>query len=458
MAKEDECTTSDDVTKTVRSGLMMGEMPSLGDVLDHFVTQLDSLADTLPITLGTIGLVKGLSSAHLGKLQKAHAVSRDNMHTMKLLLRQYQKIANADKVISASYFVSLVSLYDAFLGRMIRALFLLKPQSLNISEKQVSFSELLEFGSIEAAREHIIEKEVEAVLRKSHSEQFEWLENHFGLTLRKGLHIWPQFIELTERRNLFVHTGGVVSAQYIDVCEKHGVVHGATVSRGQVSEITSDYFNKSYNCILELGIKLGHTLWRKVLPGDRAAADKNLVNTTYQMLAEKRFQIARTLLDFAVDQKKHSSEQIRRIFIINRVQSYKWSGEETEARKIVKAEDWSASSVDFMLAERVLLDEFENAAILMKRIGADGEVKKGDYRDWPLFTAFRKSDSFLATFTEVFGEPFCESTHLSPKELTEFINAWSALGSQPAAALITQPNEDARQLEKASPEDGPDSA
>lgn len=287
MSKESKHAHFDGVAESVGAEDAMGAMPSLGDVLDQFVTQLDSLADTLPITLGTISLVKSLSTAHLGRFQKEHVVTQDNMHAVALLVRQHRKISNVDKIISSSYLVSLVSLYDAFLGAMIRALFLIKPESLSISEKQISFAELFEFGSIDAAREHIIEKEVEAVLRKSHSEQFDWLENHFSLPLRKGLNIWPQFIELTERRNLFVHTGGVVSAQYLDVCEKHEVVNDVPVSRGQILEITPEYFKKSYECISEIGIKLAHTLWRKVLPGDRAAADKNLVNTTYQMLAEK---------------------------------------------------------------------------------------------------------------------------------------------------------------------------
>ncbi len=55
--------------------------------------------------------------------------------------------------------ISLISQYDAFLGRLIRTLFLIKPESLSMSEKNISFAQLQTFESIEDAKEYILEKE-----------------------------------------------------------------------------------------------------------------------------------------------------------------------------------------------------------------------------------------------------------------------------------------------------------
>jgi hypothetical protein len=411
--------------------------PSLGKVVTDFVTQVDSLADTLPLTMVAMNLAKGLAGAQLAKLKKdVSSLDIVDHLTATQRLKRFQKASHAGTLVSRTFLVSIVSQYDAFLGAVIRALLVLRPQLLNISERQITYAELLEFGSIGSACDHIIEKEAESVLRKSHSEQFDWLETKFSIPLRKGLEIWPRFIELTERRNLFVHASGVVSQQYLAICSKHNVVHDQMIERGQELQVTQAYFQEAYDCIIEIGVKIVHTLWRKVLPSDRENADINLNRVCYDLLAENRFMLARKLLDFAVEQKKHSSEQHRRIFVINRAQAYKWSGDDLACRRIVGAEDWTASSDSFRLAAKVLLDEYEDAAAIMRKVGPNGEPKRNEYRDWPLFSAFRKSQAFLSAFAEVYGQPFCETPrqnsehdHLDKLDtwLAELAKDWSRI-------------------------------
>ena len=130
------------------------------------------------------------------------------------------------------------------------------------------------------------------------------------------------------------------------------------------------------------------------------------------MLTEERYAIACTLLDFAAEViKKYASDQTRRIFIVNRAQVYKWSGNQEKARQTMMVEDWSASSDVFRLAEATLLGNFEAAASLVRRIGTDGEIisetgPESTYRDWPLFREFRQYPQFLEAFESVFGKPF----------------------------------------------------
>jgi len=305
-----------------------------------------------------------------------------------------------------SFVVSLISQYDALLGGLVRCILLSKPDILSASEKNITFSQLVEFGSLEAAREYIVEKEVETVLRKSHSEQFDWLELKLGLELRKGLEVWPTFIEVTERRNLFVHNRGVVSNHYLDVCRKHGVLWEQVPQVGDELRVSPEYFKSAFKAVFEIGVKLAHVLWRKVQPEEREAADANLNGVGYDLLSEERFDLARKILDFsAVTLKTFADERHRLMFVINRAQAYKWSGDTRTAEKILSAEDWSARSDDFKLAEAVLLDDFEKADEMVNRIGANGLLPKMAYREWPLFREYRKSEHFQRTFEDVFHEP-----------------------------------------------------
>ncbi len=330
-------------------------------------------------------------------------VPLDSYRKFQKLREEIEKSVYSIKLVLRSFIISLISQYDAFLGRLIRALFLIQPESLNISERNITFAQLQTFESVEDAREYIIEKEIEAVLRKSHSEQFDWLKNKFDIKLHEGLNIWPTFIEVTERRNLFVHNSGVVTSQYLNACKMHNVELAEGVHVGVELEATPDYFKNVYESIFEIGVKLAHVLWRKVEPEDRERADKNLNSICYELLVANRFRLASILLDFATDLKRYSSDQSRRTFIVNRAQAYKWSGDFEKAKKIITNEDWSAASDQFKLAEAVILDDFDRADDLVKRIGSTSDsIDKNAYREWPLFTEYRKSEGFLKAFEEVF--------------------------------------------------------
>lgn len=391
---------------------------SMSSAIELFVQQVDALAETLPLTMVTI------REAHISARQRlvdflnseCKAVQEGGKITYRLEGNQYlrlrkfrnrtQKVALARMLVPHALFVSLVSAFDAHIGRLIKYLFTVLPEALNSSANMLAYSQLVEFGTVENARDYIIEKEVETVLRKSHTEQFEWFESKFGLPLRKSLPAWTTFIEVTERRNLFVHSNGVVSRQYVEVCKRNSCPVSEDVCVGKALQVTNEYFASAHECLFEIGVKLAQVLWRKVQPDDIAAADGSLVTVSYELLAEGRYQLARVLLDFATQiLPRHSNDERRLIFVINRAQAYKWLGDEQEARKILGAEDWTAKALKFKLGQMVLLDDFKGAAELIRRIGTGEQMDKHVYREWPLFKEARKSKEFAAAFEDVFGEP-----------------------------------------------------
>jgi len=393
---------------------------NIGDEVDLFVNQIDSLAETLPLaTVAIKGACDASQHDFIEFLDEESDRTRDDINNtttytfeagkypaLRRFFRRIQKTQLAKDLVPRSLLVSLVSQFDAYLGKLIRQLFTIKPEILDSSPNTLTFAQLTEFGSIEGAREYVIDKEVESLLRKSHSEQFDWLENKFGLPLRENLQAWPTFMEVTERRNLFVHTNGIISHQYLEVCRRHSCPVAADLCPGKSLSVTREYFATAYECIFEIGVKLAQVLWRKLQPDKIHTADANLNRVTYELLAEGRYHLARVLLDFAtLTLKKHGSEENRLIMVVNRAQAYKWGGDHDAATKIVNAEDWSAKGLKFKLAQAVLLDNIEAAIELMRQIGAGGEIDKHFYRDWPLFKEIRKSKEFAATFEELFGEP-----------------------------------------------------
>lgn len=392
---------------------------SIGDELSLYVAHLRSLSDSLPSVLSSLRAAQDGSRGELTTFETSYCkvdvegdtrkitVSSERFRAWRWLFDRLQHAALANHLVPRSIFVALVSQYDAFLGRLLRAIFLRRPELLNVSEKEVSVSQLLAFGSLDEAREFIIEKEVEGFLRSSHSDQFKWMEGRFSVPLRTGLEIWPQFIELTERRNLYVHTDGMVSRQYLSVCKDHKCKHDAVVAEGAYLAVSEEYFRASYRCLFELGFKLSHVLWRKLLPDERERADADFIAGTYELIEREEYVLACALLDFAGESfKKFSSEWQELVMTVNRAQAHKWRGEPGLATKIMGDVDWSAKGYEFKLANAALAEKWDECYAVMKHIGKKGPVQKSQYRDWPLFKELRKQEAFGKVYEEIFGEPF----------------------------------------------------
>jgi hypothetical protein len=406
--------------------------PSFGPEIDLFCKHIDAIGDVLVGMVMAVQEITKQSKEKLDKFENENCEVNDDgeERTVKIPnghYREWKRLAqrfehfNLSRVLlPRSLLVSLISQYDAYLGRLLRTTFIRKPEILNASEKKISFEALSQFSSIDAAREYILEKEVESILRSSHADQFKWMENTFSIPLTKDLASWPTFIELTERRNLFVHTDGIVSSQYIAVCGLHKCKLDEDTKEGERLDVPQEYFAAAHTCIYEIGVKLGHVLWRKLLPDERAAADNHFISTTYELIERGKWDLAIRLLDFACTEfKKFSNEGSQLTLTVNRAQSYKWKGDEERCKRIMKAVDWSAKSDQFRLADAVLADDWARAAKVMRRLGKDGAVDQNDYRDWPLFREFRKQQQFLDAFEEVFGTPFPKRSEVKKKEPVE---------------------------------------
>ncbi|MEX3314769.1 hypothetical protein [Sulfitobacter sp. PS-8MA] len=180
--------------------------------------------------------------------------------------------------------IGIISSYDAILSDLLRVIFKQKPETIFTSDREVKFSDLLVLSSLASVRDSIISDEIESVIRNSHHEQFLWMEKKFGIKLREGLDVWPDFIELCERRNLLTHTGGVVSEQYLKNCARYG-----RKSKHQVGvklKVDVDHFASAIDIVSEVGHKLIHTLWRKFSPDERMQADGFLNETGMDLIRE----------------------------------------------------------------------------------------------------------------------------------------------------------------------------
>ncbi|UII20481.1 hypothetical protein [Fulvivirga ligni] len=390
--------------------------------IDNFILEIDALAESLPLTIGLIQIKYQSNGKKLDKFfesktkdndDKSFKIPLDDFNEFNRLTRELKSSEAAFNILPRTFVVSLVSQYDAYLGEIYRSLFQTTRELIFSLEREMSFSEILKFEDIEELKDHVVEKEIETLLRNSHYEQLKTLEKRItkltdkDFTLTSQLPVLPTFIEVTERRNLFVHCNGLVSRQYLDVCKKHNVPEITGININDQLDVDPLYFEKAYHAIFEVGVKLGQVLWRKFLPEKIEEANLNINSICYDLIVTGYFDLAKELLHFATEVvPKRGSEETRKMLMINRALSYYLDGDNKGCLKILNKEDWSIGN-EFKLAVAVLKEDYDQARQMMLKIGSNDErLDKDAYQEWPLFQKFRENKIFKDTFKELFKEEF----------------------------------------------------
>lgn len=388
----------------------------LNDNLNKFLKHIDSIKDTLPMYMLLALPYTKKSAEAFDKFLKNNVkeiktdkegtnilIRSDESQLFETLEKNAAISMLATKIVPESLFVSLISQYDAYLNRLLRIIFEIEPKILNSSDRNITFSQLVEYKNIQNARDYIVEREIDTVLRKSHSDQFDYLERISGIELRKNLPIWEIFVEMTERRNLFVHCDGKISNQYIDNCN---LKNDKNFTIGERLSVSPEYFSTAYRCLYEISVKLTHTLWRKFLSSDLQNADNELNYVCYSLINNKAYDLADIILQFAHEQKKQFNNITENIFTINFALSKHLNNKQKEAKELLEKKDWSACSDEFKLAFEVINENYNAAYSLMKKIGKNGNVNEVEYKTWPLFKKIREKKEFKKTYKEIFKEDY----------------------------------------------------
>ena len=370
-------------------------------------------------------------------------LSNDSLHVfefdwtcfreMSMHTQQVDAAIRGSRQLSQVMIIGLISAYDAFLSDLLRVVFSTKPETVFTSDKTIRYTELAAFGSLDAAKAAIIDKEIESILRLSHHEQFERMQSLFSVTLRGGLDVWPDFIEVCERRNLFTHTGGVVSAQYLSNCEAHKVKL-RDIKIGDQLDARPKYFAEAVRVVAEVSIKLLYVFWRKFSPAEIGIADKSLNELVFDLVHAAEYELAEALAAFGADtlRKYKGEERTRRMLVINLANALRLQKRDEEARRVLDAEDWSLADDIFQISLKAVRGDVDDVIALMRKNRDHTDLDKERYRSWPVFRSLHDNEKFLNAFQETFGEPFLKST-ASPG--TPEIGKLHVLAKVPGVAL-----------------------
>lgn len=108
---------------------------SIGDEVALFIKHIDSLEETFPLSMVSIGKANKKATENIMKFHennceyfeegetKGYRVKQEDWRQLNRLIRQTERAALSYKMVPRSFVVSLISQYDAYLGRLLRAIF-----------------------------------------------------------------------------------------------------------------------------------------------------------------------------------------------------------------------------------------------------------------------------------------------------------------------------------------------
>ncbi len=349
-------------------------------------------------------------------------VPEDQLSNSFRYLKQLERLALAARILPTSFIVTLVSQFDILISQIIKYIYSVQPSFLNGSGRTFRFEELADYKTVDEFKASLIEKEVDATLRENHIKQINYIENKLGITLKSDPEIIARFIEITERRNLFVHCDGKVNQQYIQTCLQNGYKFPVNVKEGDILTVRPKYFYHAVDTILELGVKLSHIVWNKMAEDETEEVQSSLNTIAYELIVASNYSLSLKIINFGLTTfGKKLVDKNKLMLLINKAQALRWQEKKKESQEILNQIEWSALSPMYKLAKEVLEGNFEGASKIMYMIRETSELSKNEYREWPLFKEFRETDFFRKAYKEIYGEEYGTFKKVEPRSLHDVL-------------------------------------
>lgn len=330
----------------------------------------------------------------------------------RIVRESNRKLRRSRVLFRGNSIVALVSRFDHFFSAILR--FALRQRPERLESLSLSYIEAAKASSIEELRNRFVVKEAEDQMRESHTKQFKYLSFFTGDFDEPKL--WAPFIEITERRNLYVHTGGRISAQYLEVCRAAGEKIPSGFCEGLFLPVDSAYFKRSCLVISEMAFKLGQTILRKFFSKESNIADTSLLSIGLDLIRDENYKLAEVVYDYAANLKENwiSDDKMRKTFTINRALVLKSLKKDKESLILLSKTDWTSAHPKFLLAVHLLRDETKEAAKVLSSLLKLGDLTEKQLLDWPIFKGFRESEECAVAFQAVHHRPLGLTRASSP--------------------------------------------
>ena len=320
------------------------------------------------------------------------------------------RLATASEIYRQSVVTSIITKFDEFYTKLLFVCIGNNPEWINTSEKKLTYNEILRIKDINDFKSTILNEEVESLMRDSHYNQIEYLDKKLKLGIFNEFPDINKFIELTERRNLYVHTSGKVSNIYICNCKKWNIPLDEDCKEGILLSSNEEYIYQAIDCLIELSIRLSQSIIRRCFE-EYKEVDSDLINAGADIIARGNNALGEKIFDFALSiPEKFIENDSKYYFVINKALSQK--NQKKDFHETIKNYYWKSLSPKFQFAIYVLQDDFQNAYKLMKQELVYEEIQALGFKKWPLLKEIRNTKEFKAIYKSIFKKDISEEIQI----------------------------------------------
>jgi hypothetical protein len=332
--------------------------------------------------------------ATVSRLSKV--VRNEPSNFVKVMRRFSQAtIAPRTSLLHGSLLTVAVASFEFLLAGLYTQHLTLFPKQLRDDEKEFSLADLSEIGSISEARRVLVERRVDAFMRRGIDDWSGWADRVLGSSFEDLCLDFNHLNEVFQRRHLVVHSEGIVSRLYLERVE----LSNDKPKLGEHLPVSAEYMQQALDELEVLGYGLAAVARAKWKAEDADAASMFINSRIYDMLKIGRHDLARQLSIVGSDLSQSDANRWR--VVVNGWIASKNLGAFKECQKEVEDWDVSALANDFKLARACLLDEEDDVFSLLSITIQESKLKPGEVWDWPLLDDFRSDPRFEKTFLDV---------------------------------------------------------
>jgi len=295
-------------------------------------------------------------------------------------MKELKSKFNHIELLNTNTLISLMSFAEWFFVQILHFYFEKYPEAASIDSKSLTYEEIKSFNSIKDAQDYLLDNKIEGIIRGSIDSWFKYLRSQFKLSIKHFALYENTLIEISQRRNLLVHNGGIINSIYISKVNEN---YRTEAYVGKKIIVDKTYLDSSISTVQVVFILIATEIWLKVDPNDQKRTEL-IVRLINENMDEGRWDIVEHLSAFILSDK--SAPNINKLIAqLNFWLSKKRQGEFEEIFKEIEKIDYSDKPIRYQIAFAALKDNTKLFLELLEDGLIDNQISFEEIDTLPIF-------------------------------------------------------------------------